>query len=31
MGGIPLVMVIVFLYRFWRAKRKPADITPDED
>ncbi len=31
MGGIPLVMVVIFLYRFWRAKRKAADIPPDED
>ncbi len=30
-GGIPLLMVIIFCYRFWRAKKGQAGIPSEKE
>ena len=30
MGGVPLVFVVFFGYRFWRAKRENPQVLPDD-
>jgi len=31
LGAVPLVMVVVFGYRFWQAKRGRTEAPPEED
>ena len=30
MGGVPLVFVLFFGYRFWRAKKENPQVLPDD-
>jgi hypothetical protein len=31
MGGVPLVLLLFFGYRFWRAKKEQTSVLPDEE